>query len=54
MPYTFDSKNCSMQVRGGGGDDYINFVVANAGNTLYGVKRDQEFPGVERYLLTKQ
>ena len=52
VPYTFDSKNCSMQVWDGGGN--INFVVANAGNTLYGVKRDKEFPGVERYLFTKQ
>ncbi|MFI3217362.1 MAG: hypothetical protein QX192_11260 [Methylococcales bacterium] len=52
VPYTFDSKNCSMQVWDGGGN--INFVVANAGNTLYGVKRDKEFQGVERYLFTKQ
>ena len=52
VPYTFDSKNCSMQVWDGGGN--INFVVANAGNTLYGVKRDKESPGVQRYLFTKQ
>jgi hypothetical protein len=60
LPYTFDSKNCSMTVWDNqDGDTNANagntiLVVANAGNTLYGVKRDKESPGVQRFLFTKQ
>ena len=60
LPYTFDSKNCSMTVWDNqDGDTNANagntiLVVANAGNTLYGVKRDKESQGVQRFLFTKQ
>jgi hypothetical protein len=51
--YTYNTTSCSFKVSSPStGDMY--FVVANSGNTLYGVKRDLTYNAVERYIFTKQ
>ena len=53
LPYTFDKTNCYAKIIDPIDGD-INLVVANSGNTVYGVKREKSFKAVERYFLTKQ
>ena len=55
LSYTYDSSSCSVTISdptNGSGTLYM--VVANGGNTLFGVKRDLTYVGVERYEFTRQ
>ena len=53
ITYTYNTTSCSFKVSSPStGDMY--FVVANSGNTLYGVNRDLTYNAVERYIFTKQ
>ena len=51
--YTFDSSSCSGIVTENTVST-VYFVVANGGNTLYGVERSLNFPGIKRFELTRQ
>ena len=51
--YTYNTTSCSFKVSDPSDGD-IQFVVADSGKTLYGVKRDLTFNAVQRYLFTKQ
>lgn len=53
LSYSFDKNSCSVQIIDSDHGD-INAVVANSGNTLYGVKRDSTYNGVQRFEFTKQ